>query len=182
MLDKKIARSLKKTNIGKDPTIVMRRVRALWYSLSRAAREEVLDMAGVKLTTLQRAYRTGSISAKLALPLAQAADASPYYITGETEERGAYSDDLAIQMLKTHGYGKEASSLAKKKGWETRHAAAEAAPADDAPEFALSFEEKAPEIAFDDCVALLRSMTLRAEFNPRSAEALQQIKKLLLEM
>lgn len=205
MVDKKLVSNLKRTDIGKDPEKVKTRVRDAWNDADKAAREEILDMAGIKLASMQRVYKNGSISIKVVLPLAQVMNLDPYFLLGETDDSGVYSVDLALALLKEQGYKKEVSSLAKKKGWESRRRAlpAEEAVAGEAvaeaaeeasepaalahaPEPALQFEAEALEIKEaalleDEYQMLLRALILRAKFNPKSAEALRQVEQLLIE-
>ena len=54
-----------------------------------------MALADVALSTVQRAYKTGSLSAKLAVTLAQVLKADPFYLTAETDEdEGAFDENV----------------------------------------------------------------------------------------
>lgn len=71
MFDKSIIQKMKQTNISVDMEKTKERAERVWKNASKADRAIVLELADVKGSTVQRAYRTGSISAKLVVALSQ---------------------------------------------------------------------------------------------------------------
>jgi hypothetical protein len=106
MFTRETIKQLKQVNISADAEKTKARIAGLWKNAPKKKRAEVLELAGVALATVQRAYKTGSVSAKLAIPLAQTLDVNPFFITGESDSAGECSDILLIELLEKLGYHK----------------------------------------------------------------------------
>jgi len=104
--------TLKQVNISKDADKTKERVEQLWKSQSNAKKKELTEFAGCIAATFHRIYKSGAIHMKLALALAQTLNINPYYLTGEADEPGEFSDALLLQLLEQHGYKKLAEELA----------------------------------------------------------------------
>ena len=103
--------TLKQVNISVSPEKTAQRTEQLWKSQSNAKKKELTEFAGCIATTFHRIYKTGAIHMKLAITLAQGINVNPYYLTGEADEPGEYSDALLVQLLEQHGYKSLAEEL-----------------------------------------------------------------------
>ena len=86
MLTSERIKQLSQADIAKDSEKVKERVRTLWSSLDKKARQEILDLAGVTRFTVERTYKNGNISAKLVAAMAQTQKVNPAYLAGESDE------------------------------------------------------------------------------------------------
>ena len=104
MPDNTLIKQLKQTNISADSEKTAQRVEAVWKSAKNVQKREVTGLSGSAVSTIYRVYNTGHISAKLALAMAQVLDISPFYLTAESDEPGAFSEDALNLFLTAHGY------------------------------------------------------------------------------
>jgi hypothetical protein len=127
MINEEFIRGLKQTNVSVDAEKTKARTTSTWRTAPREVQKTILDLAGVSRTTIHRAYKMGTISAKLTLSMAQVLNMDPFYFTGETDNPGECSDELLKQFLEKHGYGKvlnlRASGRSKAAGARTGKAA-----------------------------------------------------------
>lgn len=95
---------LKQVNISVDGEKTKERVSALWKGAGKAEREAILSLSGLSKPSVERVYKTGSISLKLVIPIAQTLNISPYYLTGESDGLSECTDEQLAQLLMAHGY------------------------------------------------------------------------------
>ena len=84
---------------------------SLWKKASKSQKHAIEEDAGVARATLYRIYKTGTISAKLAVPMAYHMDVNPHYLTGETDEPGnTCTEAMIMDFLQSQSYknGEEA--------------------------------------------------------------------------
>jgi len=103
--------SLKQVNISQDAEKTKARAEQLWKEQSNAKKKELTEFAGCIPATIHRIYKTGAIHIKLTLAFAQMLNINPYYLTGEADEPGEFSDVLLLQLLEQHGYKQLAEEL-----------------------------------------------------------------------
>ena len=195
MLNAALIQQLKQSNISKDGVKTSAHVQEVWKAASAADKQAVCDLCGSAKATVYRIFKTGGISAKLAIALAQVLHVDPLYLTGESDERGAYNESAAKTFLSRLGYDglmmeqekavRRAQREAARKQEEAaaeEQKQAEDAPA--APEKPAVKEAPAGEIVTnDDLLVLLRSLEIRAKAGiPQAKELLGQMKLLLLGM
>jgi hypothetical protein len=193
MVNAAFIQQLKQSNISKDGTKTGQRVQALWKGASAEAKAAVCELSGSAKATVYRIFKTGGISAKLAIALAQVLGIDPCYLTGEAEEAGAYNEADVTNFLSRLGYDKLLVEQEKAVRRAAREAArlkkeAEAAQAaaptetDTAGEKSSAKEAPANEIVTnEDILVLVRALEIRAKAgNPEARELLRQIKLLLL--
>ena len=145
--------ALKQVNISADQEKTAQRTEQLWKSQRNATKAELIEYAGCTAATMRRIYKTGAIHMKLALAFAQMLNINPYYLTGEVDELGEFSDTLLLQLLEQHGYKQLVAELApaeeapklKRKYTRKVKAVAEEAPAAAPVEEAEAAPEPAPE-------------------------------------
>ena len=104
MINESIVKNLKQTNISANPVKTKTRVQELWKTATKSQKSTVEEMAGISRATIYRVYNTGSISAKLATPMAQSFNVNPDYLTAKTDEKGECTDDILIKFLTDLGY------------------------------------------------------------------------------
>ena len=105
MINERVIRKLKQTNISENPGKTKARIRELWKTSSKAKKHIVEETAGVSRATIYRAYNTGSVSAKLVVPMAQNFNVDPYYLTGKTDQIGECTNEKLVKFLTGLGYG-----------------------------------------------------------------------------
>ena len=114
MINERVIRKLKQTNISENPVKTKARIRELWKTSSKAKKHIVEETAGVSRATIYRAYNTGSVSAKLAVPMAQNFNVDPHYLTGKTDQMGECTNEKLVKFLTSLGYGNLLSIEAEK--------------------------------------------------------------------
>ena len=197
MINAALIQQLKQSNISKDGPKTSQRVQEVWKAASAADKQAVCDISGSAKATIYRIFKTGGISAKLAIAMAQVLHTDPLYLTGEADERGAYSESAATTFLSRLGYDKLLIEQDKAVRRAQREAArqkkdAASAPAEEAtpalaepmPAEDKSAAKEAPAgeiVTNEDLLVLLQSLEIRAKAGiPQAKELLRQIKLLLL--
>ena len=201
MIAESLIRQLKQVNVSTDTEKTKLRTNIVWKSASKDAQQAILQLTGLKRTSVQRAYKTGSISAKLGVAIAQTLDIDPYYLTGEVDEQGGCSEELLRSFLIAHGYQKLLPEQAAKKRRRRARAnqetveqapltavpdAAPVAEADtDAPEteaMPISEETRAflSAMTEEQVILLVKAVLLRANAGGEYAEAAETLKLFLL--
>ncbi len=181
MLNQATIKQLKQSNISRDGDKTKERVEALWKAASAQQKQAVKSLAGVATQTVYRVYNTGSISAKMTVAFSQALNVNPFYLTGESDERGECSGNALRELLQKHGYRKLLAEreIAEKK--VTRKLKVEAAePAEDAASTQVGAAE-AVQLEAAELQVLLGALVLRAKAGvPGAAENLATLTRLLL--
>ncbi len=95
MLTVEEIKTMKQTNVSKDGVLTKQRVKEVWSAAVKSQKKEIEALTGLKRTSIQRVYATGSISVKIAAAFAQILDVNPYYLTGEAGEATG-CDDLYL--------------------------------------------------------------------------------------
>jgi len=103
MFDSAMIKQLKQSNISVDGEKTKTRVQELWRSAKPDVKKSVSELAGISNSAIYRNITTGSISAKMAIALGQVLNADPFYLIGEADERGEYSDEVVVKLLKKLG-------------------------------------------------------------------------------
>jgi len=105
-------KTLKQNNISVDAAKTTERAQQLWKSQKNATKADLAALAGCSPPSIHRIYKTGAIHIKLALAFAQTLNINPYYLTGEADELGEFSDAILLQLLEQHGYKQLAEEIA----------------------------------------------------------------------
>jgi hypothetical protein len=194
MITLALIQQLKQSNISKDGPKTSARVQEIWKAASAAQKQAVCDLSGSAKATVYRIFKTGGVSAKLALALSQVLDLDPRYLTGEVDDSGAYVEADVAKFLSRLGYDKllsdqeKAARVAQRElARQKKEAAAPAAVTEEAPAV-VAAEEKpvlkeapANEIVTNaDILVLLQALEIRAKAGiPEAKQLLGQIKILL---
>ncbi len=152
MFTKEFVSKLKRTNVSVDGEKTRDRVEALWKPASKTVKDKIEELAGIARTTIYRCYRTGSISVKLIVPMAQLLNVNPFYLTGEVDENTPCTDEVIEDFLNQKGYAK------KLKEWKNnsqnksakRTKKSELAGDDEAAEVELEVVENEMDTSMDD--------------------------------
>ena len=105
-------KSLKQNDISVDAEKTKARAEQLWKAQKNAIKNDLVAFAGCSPATVHRIYKTGSIHIKLALAFGQVLNVNPYYLTGEADEPGEFTEAQLLQILEQHGYKQLAEEIA----------------------------------------------------------------------
>ena len=106
MINERIFKGLKQTNISVNSAKTKERARVLWKDSTKNQKAMVEELANISRATIYRVFKTGNISAKLVAPMAMCFNVDPNYLTGETDMVGGCTDEQLINFLTGLGYGK----------------------------------------------------------------------------
>jgi len=149
----------------------------------------VCELSGSAKATVYRIFKTGGISAKLALAMGKVLCVDPLYLTGELDEPGEYTEADAMELLVRLGYNKLLVEQEKAQRRAQREAAKLQKREEPAPAAEAALEEKpalkeAPAneiVTNEDILVLLQALEIRAKAGiPEAKELLRQMKLLLL--
>jgi len=193
MITSAMIQQLKQSNISKDGPKTSARVQEIWKAASAAQKQAVCELSGSAKATVYRIFKTGGISAKLALALSQVLNLDPRYLTGEADDRGDYAGADVTKFLSRLGYDKLLNEQEKAARVAQRELArqkkeAPAAVAENAPAAAAAEEKPAAKeapvkdiVTNEDILVLLQALEIRAKAGiPEAKQLLGQIKILLL--
>jgi len=193
MITSALIQQLKQSNISKDGPKTSARVQEIWKAASAAQKQTVCELSGSAKATVYRIFKTGGISAKLAMALSQVLNLDPRYLTGEADDRGAYVEADVTKFLSRLGYDRllnEQEKAARVAQRELARQKKEAPlPAAEEAPVAVATEEKpgakeAPVrdiVTNEDILVLLQALEIRAKAGiPEAKQLLAQIKILLL--
>jgi hypothetical protein len=193
MLKSEFIQSLKQVGISKDRNATKARIRDAWLPLSNQVREEILALAGIKKVTIERAYTKGTATARVVMAMAQVLNINPYYLTGETDERGTFTNHAAKELLTSLGYDTSKGAFARgKRITEPVTAPQTVEPCvSDQIDFSTllnncckliteEMQSMSDSLSQDDLTALIHSLVIQAAYNNRKKKMLDLIKCLLL--
>jgi hypothetical protein len=125
MVTPELIERLKQVNVSKDKDKTAERVKSVFGSATRKQKAAIEKLSGQKRTSIYRVFKTGSLNAKILLPIAKTLNISPLYLTGESDDIGKCSDAQILSFLDAHGY-KNLSVLEAKPARGRKRAEAEA--------------------------------------------------------
>jgi len=202
MTDKKYFENLKQVDVSKDKEKTKERVKELWAPLDKASRDKILELADIAKSTVERTYKRGNITPKLAAAMADILSINPYFLTGEADSPDGFSEDELIGFLKNKNAVKQRAGRASAKKAVKRSRKAEpAAPKAEkitAPKavkqvtagVSVKINDKvysatAGELADvkkineDETIALVRGLLLRSKYNDEAGGIADMVKFLL---
>ena len=98
---------LKQVNISKDAEKTKERVQKTWDGADKKNRQKLIDFTGKSMYhNLTRIKNKGAITAKMTILLSRYLNVNPFYLTGEEDKHGRYSDDVLKDFLDKLGYKK----------------------------------------------------------------------------
>jgi transcriptional regulator with XRE-family HTH domain len=193
LLSVELLQKTKRTNVSADPAKTRRRVEEILRPARLAQKKAVRELAGVTTQVFHTIYSKGNISIRMVIAISQVLDVSPFYLTGEADEPGAFSEEALRDLLLKHKYRDLVASLElpeKKKRLAkaeepTQQPAADEAPPAEAEDSPLPAEPQLPPgsgaIDEADLHLLLSAASIQAKAGiPSAKERMDQIKRLLL--
>ena len=193
MLTAEQIQGLKRTNVSMDSEKTKQRFEEIFKPAKIKQKQAVRELAGVTSQVAHNIYNTGNISAKMVIAVSQTLNVDPFYLTGEADEQGEFSDVSLRELLMKHGYRNLIASIElpekKKRPYTRRAVQADPAPqpaTNEAPEEQLVVVADAPlapvfPLEEADQAAMLRSLHIRAKAGIEGAQdRLDQINRLLL--
>lgn len=187
-------------NMSINKELTSKRCEKVWKALKIAQRNEVIELCGLSPATARNTYKKGVISAQLAISLAKIATMDPSYFTGESDRPGRYSERKLNEFLAAHDLSAqivineeqtvmddaipliEPKPIKPARGKVTEHT--------DIFDYAGGNEDDADlediggdvgaDVTDEELVILLKSLIVRARYNPFEAELLADIRNALL--
>ena len=112
----------KRTNVSVNPVITRQRVEELLRPAKIAQKKAIRELAGVSAQVFHSIYSKGNISIKMVIAVSQVLNVSPFYITGESDERGEFSGEalraavtLRKKRVQSEGRRSEENKKARKE-------------------------------------------------------------------
>ena len=205
MLSAEQMKTLKKVSVSKDNEKSKARLSEDYKSTTKENKAAISELSGFKAQTFYSVFASGKATAKVVLSVAQVLDVSPFYYTGETDEKAPFTEELLNKFLKKHKY----TSLLKPKRQYNRKpknesvviveeetnvnesitynmAEVESSMLDRITYDALSFNnlpkmrEAVANMDFETATVLLKALMLRAEAGGDAEEYYDLVKRCLL--
>jgi hypothetical protein len=104
MISNAIYSRLKQTDISGDQQKSKARAKEIWRGLSKEDREEVCNRAMITKSTVDRACRLGSISAKIVTAFADITGVDPRWVAARTDEKKNVTEAEIEEFLIDLGY------------------------------------------------------------------------------
>lgn len=187
MLSEIDVQSLKQKDVSENGELTKERTQSAWKSASAKTKNEILEHSGLSRGTVYRVFKTGSISAKLTVTMAQVLNISPQYFTGETDEPGECNANNLAKFLRKNGYGdllKKQMQQSRKKTQFKENPEPEpitsAHDADTEPVLELRLEDCVfPQLTDEEWITVFRAMLLRAKGGGKNQKLADKVKALL---
>ena len=104
MLKPEFIKSLGKKNISENPEATQQRIRAVWQYADRETREEIFELADMTKVSVERAYKTGGVSAKVIVAIGQVLNIDPLYLIGMSDDKGTFDNIKVMKQLNEWGF------------------------------------------------------------------------------
>ncbi len=115
MVTAELIAHMKQVNVSLDKDKTAERVKNAFFPASRKAKHDIERLSGQKRTSIYRVAKTGSITAKIVLPMAEILNISPFWLIGESDEAEPCSDSLIHKFLDDRGYKLDKSAKTPRK-------------------------------------------------------------------
>ena len=115
MISKAVLEKLKQKNVSKDAEQTKERLREAWLSSKKPLRNEILSLAGLTKFAVRNSCQSGGISAKLTLAVSCVLKINPYFLTGESDWREDFSENVVRQFLVDKGYADLADMMGEEQ-------------------------------------------------------------------
>jgi len=178
---------LKRSNISVNSDKTKLRFEEIFKPAKIKDKQAVRELAGVTSQVAHNIYNTGNISIKMVIAVSQTLNVNPFYLTGEADEPGEFSDEALRKLLMQHGYRDLVARLELKRPYNRREKPADeeavAVPVEVEPEAVEILATPAPAVALEESeqFALLAALRVRAKAGIDGAQArLDEINRLLL--
>ena len=189
MLSAETIQSMGRKNVSVNAELTMQRTKEVLKGAKRKQKNEIDALTGLKRVSLNRVYMVGVITAKVAVAIGQVLNVDPFYLTGDTDERGKFNDETLASFLITKGYPKLVKQ-AQKAARSEKSEPAKAAPAEkvntSATVFSTAFSNSpeltaaALELSKEDAIELLSALYIRGKAGGNAEQTLEIVKRCLL--
>jgi hypothetical protein len=191
---------IKQTNVSKDADSTKSALSATWKAAEKTKRNEILALSGVKKPSIERAYKSGNVSAKIVVAMAQVLQIDPVWLAGNSAEARPFEQKQVLTFLAELGYtdkkakGATGKKPAKKPVRKTaKKASIKPGRKPAAPKTPAATPAKPPakaprttraastaNVSEEQLVLLLRGLSIQAEFSPEKKATLATVTSLLL--
>lgn len=181
--------NLKRTNVSKDAEKTKQRVKEDFTSARNKQKTAIDELSGLKRTSVYRVFREGAVSSKIVLSMAQILNVSPFFYTGEADERGECTDTLLHSFLVSKGCRDLAFRIApdrKPRDTATPESMSQDKSMIGNPLFSSEFSnspglsEAAAALTEEDAVQLLRALLIRERAGGNAGQIADFVKRCLL--
>jgi hypothetical protein len=204
MLSVEQMQRLKRSNVSVDADKTMERFKEDFGASSAGQKRVMEEVSGQAINSYYRIGQTGAISVRLALAMANEFNVTPFYYSGETDEKDPCSDIAVKRFLEANGYDDIAAELEapKKKRPYNRKLKVDAPPetapaitpttvetdveckceadADKCADADCDAKEVKISLTEDEAIILLRALYIRAKAGGDAASNLNCLIKCLL--
>jgi len=189
-------RALKKGNVSVDADKSRTRIPDAFKGATKRQKDEIIALTGLAVNTFYGVARSGAASPRVVLSLSQILDISPYYLTGEIDERKhCDAADLAAFFTKCGGNLKlkkaapeQVSEAAAGFGNAPMPVIADTAvivpvAAKPAPSQAANSPANPPANLIDEesLILLIKALTVRARYGGEAERTYNQVVGLLVK-
>ena len=193
--------SIKRSNVSKDTEKTMQRIKDGFLSAKNKVKTEIIELAGVSRASVYRVYREGTVSAKIVIAMAQILNVSPFYYTGEADEKDECNRDTLHSFLVKKGLrdlaykitpGKSRDNSPKEpKANDTPAEENESKPNIETPGMSKAiytsdffnspeFSKAAEELPLEEAQQLLTALYIRAKAGGNAAHIADIVRRCLL--
>ena len=120
MLTAEQMKSLKQVNVSVDAEKTKIRIKEDFSCASKDVKNKIAGLTGQAKNSIYRVYNTGTVGARLVLAMSQILDVTPFYYTGEQDDKEPFQETLALLFLQQRGYKKLLNELGVKNGKKIR--------------------------------------------------------------
>ncbi|MCL1843407.1 MAG: hypothetical protein FWF79_06310 [Defluviitaleaceae bacterium] len=199
MLKADFIHSLKQTNVSRNKKKTMELIKEFWRPLEREKRDEILALAGVKKPSIERAYKTGMVSAKIITAMAIVLEVDPFYLAGLRDTNRPFDQKFIFQFLSELGY--EISKNALLKQSKKPNLGTETTETTEAPKTATTnsgfndltavsaeisrlldkdAQKRIQNLSEEELILMINSLGIQAKFSAFKKSRLELIKYLLI--
>jgi len=184
---------LKRTNVSKDAEKTKLRIKEDFSAAKNKQKTAIVELTGLKRTSVYRVFREGAVSAKIVISMAQILGVSPFYYTGETDEKGECTAALLHSFLVAKGFKDLAYRIAPDRKTRSPEpsvpeeqskpaAASQGIGALFSSDFSNSPElnEAVAALTEEDAVQLLRALLIRERAGGNASRLADFVKRCLL--
>jgi hypothetical protein len=111
MLSAEQVKGLKQSNVSKDAEKTKERIKSDFKAASNETKQAIIELSGLKRGTFYKVYERGTASARVILALAEVLQVSPFYYTGELDNRASLQNADILSFLESRGYTALAEEL-----------------------------------------------------------------------
>lgn len=104
MLTSELMKQLKQVNVSKNNEKTMERMKTDFSAATTSQKRDIVELSGQNRNSFYRVFRTGAPNARLVLAVSEILNVTPFYYTGETDDRNPTSDEETRRFLIDRGY------------------------------------------------------------------------------